>query len=66
MNYMLSNAGQQSLQDIVGATVTRPDVKPPKVLPGVAGQKIVLSTEVLTGERQKAIIDEWRSVFGIQ
>jgi iron(III) transport system substrate-binding protein len=66
MNWLLSNPGQQSLQDIVGATVTRPDVKPPKVLPGVAGQKIVLSTEVLTAERQKAIIDEWRSVFGIQ
>jgi iron(III) transport system substrate-binding protein len=66
LNWVLSTPGQQALQDIVGATVTRPDVKPPKVLPGIEGQKIVLATNVLTPERQKAIIDEWRSVFGLQ
>jgi iron(III) transport system substrate-binding protein len=66
LNWVLSKEGQQALQDITGATVTRPGVTPSKILPGVEGQKIVLATDVLTPERQKAIIEEWRSVFGLQ
>lgn len=66
LNWSMSAAGQQSLVDIVGATVTRPGTKPPKLVPGVEGQKIVLSTDILTPAKQTAIVNEWRSVFGLQ
>lgn len=66
LNWVLSKEGQQALQDFTGATVTRPGLSPSKILPGVEGQKIVYATDVLTAEKQKAIIDEWRSVFGLQ
>lgn len=65
-NWALSAAGQQLLQDIAGSPVVRPGVKPPKLVPGLDGMKIVLTEAVLTPERQKAIIEEWRSVFGLQ
>jgi iron(III) transport system substrate-binding protein len=66
LNWAMSEAGQQALQDIVGSPVTRPGIKPPKLVPGIEGQKVVLSTELLAPEKQKAMINEWRSVFGLQ
>jgi hypothetical protein len=36
------------------------------LVPGLDGQKIVLSTDVLTPAKQTAIVNEWRSVFGLQ
>jgi len=66
LNWAMSEAGQQSFVDIAGAPVTRPGIKPPKLVPGIEGQKIVLSTELLTPANQKAMINEWRSVFGLQ
>jgi iron(III) transport system substrate-binding protein len=66
LNWAMSEAGQQSFQDIVGSPVTRPGIKPPKLVPGIAGQKVVLSTQLLTPQNQKAMINEWRSVFGLQ
>ncbi len=66
LNWAMSMQGQQSLQDIAGAPVTRPGVKPPKLVPGLEGMKIVLTERLLTPERQKAIIEEWRSVFGLK
>ena len=66
LNWAMSEAGQQAFQDIVGSPVTRPGIKPPKLVPGIEGQKIVLSTDLLTPEKQKAMINEWRSVFGLQ
>lgn len=66
LNWAMSEAGQQSFQDIAGSPVVRPGIKPPKLVPGVQDMKIVLSTELLNPEVQKAIIDEWRSVFGLQ
>jgi len=66
LNWAMSEAGQQAFVDIAGAPVTRPGIKPPKLVPGIEGQKIVLSTELLTPENQKAMINEWRSVFGLQ
>lgn len=66
LNWAMSEVGQQAFQDIAGSPVTRPGIKPPKLVPGIEGQKIVLSTELLTTDKQKAIIDEWRSVFGLQ
>ncbi len=66
LNWALSLPGQQALQDIAGSPVTRPGIKPPKLVPGVQGQKIVLSTELLTHAKQQAIVNEWRTVFGLQ
>jgi len=66
LNWAMSAAGQQAFQDIVGSPVTRPGIQPPKLVPGIEGQKIVLSTDLLTPENQKGMINEWRSVFGLQ
>jgi iron(III) transport system substrate-binding protein len=66
LNWAMSEPGQQSFLDIAGSPVVRPGIKPPKLVPGIEGQKIVLSTELLNPDVQKAIIDEWRSEFGLQ
>jgi iron(III) transport system substrate-binding protein len=66
LNWALSMPGQKSLLDLVGSPVTRPGAGSPKLVPGVEGQKIVLSSDLLTPAFQKAVIDEWRSVFGLQ
>ena len=66
LNWVLSESGQQIFQDILGSPVARPGIKPPKLVPGTEGQKIELSSDLLTPANQKAIIEEWRSVFGLQ
>ena len=66
LNWAMSAAGQKQFLDIAGAPVTRPGVGSPKLVPGIEGQKIILSTALLNPDNQKAIIDEWRSVFGLQ
>ena len=66
LNWALSAQGQQALQDIAGSPVVRPGVKPPKLVPGLNGMKIVLTETLLTPELQKSIIEEWRSVFGLK
>ena len=66
LNWAMSGAGQASLQDKMGSPVTRPGMGDPKLVPGTAAQKIVLSSELLTPAKQKAMIDEWRQVFGLQ
>jgi iron(III) transport system substrate-binding protein len=66
LNWAMSEAGQQAFQDIVGSPVVRPGIKPPKLVPGLQDMKIVLSTDLLNPDNQKAIINEWRSVFGLQ
>lgn len=66
LNWAMSLVGQQAFQDIVGSPVTRPGVGAPKILPGIEGQKLVLSSDLLTPAIQKSIIDEWRTVFGLQ
>ena len=66
LNWALSMPGQKALLETAGSPVTRPGAGSPKVVPGVEGQKIILSSELLTPAIQGAIIDEWRSVFGLQ
>jgi iron(III) transport system substrate-binding protein len=66
LNWALSASGQKSLLNIVGSAVTRPGAGSPKLVPGIEGQKIMLSSDLLTPAFQKAVIDEWRSVFGLQ
>ncbi len=66
LNWAMTAKGQGSLQDAMGSPVTRAGVGAPKLVPGIDGQKIILSTELLTPAKQKAMIDEWRQVFGLQ
>ena len=66
LNWAMTAKGQGSLQDAMGSPVTRPGIGAPKLVPGLDHQKIVLSTELLTPAKQKAMIDEWRQVFGLQ
>ena len=66
MVWALGAEGQEKLQNAMGSPVTRPGIGAPKLVPGLAGQKVILSTELLNPEKQKAIIDEWRQVFGLQ
>lgn len=65
-NWALSMPGQQLLQDIAGAPVVRPGVRPPKLVPGLDGMKVVLTEHLLTPAKQKAMVDEWRTVFGVK
>ena len=66
LNWSLSLAGQQSFQDIVGPPAMRPGTTPPKLVPSNDQVKLVWSNTLLTPARQKAIIDEYREVFGVQ
>ena len=66
LNWSLSLEGQKAILSTIGSPVTRPGAGSPKAVPGVDGQKILLSSEMLTPAFQKAVIDEWRSVFGLQ
>ena len=66
LNWSMGAKGQQALQDVMGSPVTRPGIGDPKLVPGIAHQKVILSTELLNPEKQKAIVDEWRQVFGLQ
>jgi iron(III) transport system substrate-binding protein len=66
LNWALSMPGQKALLETAGSPVTRPGAGSPKSVAGVDGQKIILSSDLLTPAKQQAIIDEWRSVFGLQ
>ncbi len=66
VNWGLSHAGQTALLATAGAPVVRPDAGDPKLVPGITGQKILLSSDILTPAMQKAMIEEWRTVFGLQ
>ena len=66
LNWALSSAGQKALVATVGSPVVRPGSGAPSVVPGIEGQKIVLSSDLLTPAMQKAMIEEWRTVFGLQ
>jgi iron(III) transport system substrate-binding protein len=66
VNWGLSHNGQTALLATAGAPVVRPDAGDPKLVPGIGGQKILLSSDILTPAMQKAMIEEWRTVFGLQ
>lgn len=67
LNWALSMDGQKALLATGGSPVVRPGAGSPKVVPGTDGQKIILSNGgYLTPEFQKSVIEEWRSVFGLQ
>ena len=66
LNWALSMDGQKALLATAGSPVVRPGAGSPKVVPGVEGHKIILSSDLLTPAMQKAMIDEWRTAFGLQ
>ncbi|MEI7710803.1 MAG: extracellular solute-binding protein [Rhodospirillales bacterium] len=66
LNWALSLEGQKALVGTIGSPAVRPGAGAPKVVPGIEGQKIVLSSDLLTPTMQKAMIEEWRTVFGLQ
>jgi hypothetical protein len=66
LNWAMSEVGQQSFRDIVGSSAVPPGIKPPKLEPDVQEIAIVLGTDLLKAQNQKAIIDEWWSEFGLQ
>ena len=66
VNWSMSAAGQQSYQEIVGPPAIRPGVKAPKMVAGNDQVKLVWSTTHLTPDRQKAIVDDFRDVFGVK
>jgi iron(III) transport system substrate-binding protein len=66
VNWLLSEKGQTALQDSSGAPVTRPGVKPPKLVPPNSALKITLSPPLLTPDYQQAMLKEFRTIFNVQ
>jgi iron(III) transport system substrate-binding protein len=66
VNWLLSEKGQVALQDASGAPVTRPGVKPPKLVPPNDALKITLSPPLLTPDYQQAMLKEFRTIFNVQ
>jgi iron(III) transport system substrate-binding protein len=66
VNWLLSEKGQTALQDSSGAPVTRPGVKPPKLVPPNSALKIILSPPLLTPDYQQAMLKEFRTIFNVQ
>ncbi len=67
VNWMLSAAGQAVLQEQGGLPVTRPGVPPLKFLPATATlSNAVDSLTIVTGAEQAALIETWRTTFGIR
>lgn len=66
VNWLLSEQGQTALQESSGAPVTRPGVKPPKLVPPNSSLKITLSPPLLTPDYQQAMLKEFRTIFNVQ
>ncbi|MCC7272221.1 MAG: extracellular solute-binding protein [Alphaproteobacteria bacterium] len=67
MNWLMTAEGQVHLQNYCGLSVTRKGAPPLSKLPGTAQlAKVVDGEKILTPARQKAIVDKWRSVYGIR
>ena len=59
--------GQVDLQTFGGLPVTRKGAPPLSKLPATSELKNVVDGEkILTPQRQAAIVDRWRTVFGIR
>lgn len=66
VNWLLSEKGQTALQESSGAPVTRPGVKPPKLVPPNSALKITLSPTLLTPDYQQGMLKEFRTIFNVQ
>ncbi len=67
VNWLMTEAGQKALQEHAGLSVTRKGVPPLSKLPSTEQLSNVVDGEkILTPERQKQIVDHWRTVFGVR
>ena len=67
VNWLLSAEGQKSFQEHAGLSATRPGTPPLTHVP--ATDKLTNAVEglkLIPPERQKKMIDEWRTVFGVR
>jgi iron(III) transport system substrate-binding protein len=63
----MTEQGQKYLQEYCGLPVTRKGAPPLSKLPATAELSNVKDGEaILTAERQKKIVDNWRQVFGVR
>ena len=67
MNWLMTAKGQEHLQNYCGLPVTRKGAPPLSKLPATSQlTKVVIGENILTPARQKAIVDKWRTVFGVR
>lgn len=67
VNWLLSAAGQASLQEQGGLAVTRPGVAPMKFVPPTSAlSNAVDSLTLVSGPEQVKTIEVWRQTFGIR
>lgn len=66
-NWLMTEDGQKALQQYGGLSVTRNGIPPLSKLPATSELSNVVSGEaILTPERQKKIVEHWRTVFGVR
>ena len=67
LNWLMTAQGQVHLQTLCGLPVTRKGAPPLTKLPATSELKNVIDGEkILTPQRQAAIVERWRTVFGIR
>ncbi|MEO9121733.1 MAG: extracellular solute-binding protein, partial [Burkholderiaceae bacterium] len=66
-NWLLTERGQTLLQKFAGLSATRPGIPPLSHLPATSTLSNTVNGLSLTPpEKQKEIVDHWRTVFGVQ
>jgi iron(III) transport system substrate-binding protein len=67
LNWLMSEDGQTALQKYAGLSVTRKGAPPLSKLPATSElTNAIDGEEILTPERQKKIVNHWRTVFGVR
>ncbi len=67
LNWLMSKKGQEVLQKNAGLSVSRSDVAPLEFLPRTSDLKnAVNGPSLLTPQRSKEMVQEWRTKFGVQ
>jgi iron(III) transport system substrate-binding protein len=67
VNWLMTDQGQKHLQQYAGLPVTRKGAPPLSKLPATSElSNVVEGEKILTPERQKKIVDNWRQVFGVR
>lgn len=67
VNWLMTEEGQLALQRYGGLSVTRTGLPGLSHLPATSDlSNVVDGAAILTPERQAAIVNEWRTVFGVQ
>ena len=67
LNWLMSEEGQNALQQYAGLSVTRKGMPPLSKLPATSSLPNAIDGErILTPERQKKIVEHWRTVYGVR